>query len=244
MKRALLAEDDPVNRAFLCEALALLDWRVEAHEAGDTAARAAIVRHFDVLLLDLNLPGSDGLQILRSIRNLDSHASADSPALALTADPRPELHEHLRQHGFDAVATKPLSVDQLAQALAKLGFPAQPMHPSSGHDTPVSDTDLAPIWDDAQALATVAGNLATLAALRKLMLDDLPAQRDRVLAAPQSPQARDELHRLRAACGFCGAARLSHAVITLEDAEAASELEAALAQFVLAVEQTIAIATD
>lgn len=240
MKRALLAEDDPVNRAFLCEALSLLDWQVDAHETGDAAARAAIAQHFDALLLDLNLPDGDGLQTLRRIRNLDTHASADSPALALTADPRPELHEHLRQNGFDAVATKPLSVDQLAHALAKLGFPAEPMRAPSGHDALASDTGTVPIWDDTQALATVAGNIATLAALRKLMLDDLPTQRDRILAAPQSPQARDELHRLRAACGFCGAARLTHAVIALESAEEHAESETALTQFVRAVEQTLA----
>src|SRR5690606_27818673 len=92
------------------------------------------------------------------------------------------------------------------------------------------------VWDDAPALAAVADNPATLAALRKLMLADLPAQRDRILAAPHSPQARDELHRLRAACGFCGAALLAQAVIVPERAQT----EAALAQFVHALEQTLA----
>ena len=242
MKHALLAEDDPVNRAFLCEALALLGWQVVAFDNGEQAAEAAVAQCFDVLLLDLNLPGANGIDTLRHIRNLDSHASADAPALALTADHRPEQHQRLRQQGFDAVATKPLSVEQLAQTLARLGFSAGDVPASTENIAtvrPVSGATL-PVWDDAHALAGVAGNPATLAALRKLMLDDLPAQRDRILAAPQSRQAQDELHRLRAACGFCGAARLAQAVIELERAEANSEAQSALTHFVHAVEQTLA----
>ena len=235
MKRALLAEDDPVNRAFLCEALSLLGWRVDAFESGERAAEAAIAQSFDVLILDLNLPGADGITTLRHIRNLDSHASADAPALALTADHSPEQHERLRRQGFDAVATKPLSVEQLAHALAGLGFSTDTALPTSaGNDaTPIGTS---PVWDDAPALAAVAGNPATLAALRELMLADLPTQRDRILAAPHTQPARDELHRLRAACGFCGAALLAQAVIELEREES----EAALAQFIHAVEQTLA----
>ncbi len=235
MKRALLAEDDPVNRAFLSEALSLLGWQVEAFENGERAAETAIAQGFDVLILDLNLPGADGIATLRHIRNLDSHASADAPALALTADDRTQLHQHLRQQGFDTVATKPLSVEQLAHALAGLGFGTDTTLPASaGNDAAPIGT--SPVWDDAPALAAVANNPATLAALRGLMLNDLPTQRDRILAAPHTQPARDELHRLRAACGFCGAALLAQAVIELEREES----EAALAQFVRAVEQTLA----
>lgn len=239
MKRALLAEDDPVNRAFLCEALVLLGWQVDAFESGECAADAAISAAFDVLLLDLNLPGADGIATLRHIRNLDSHASADAPALALTADHSPEQHERLRRQGFDAVATKPLSVEHLAKALAGLDFSSDASLPAvNDEDTAPGGT--APVWDDGPALAAVAGNSATLAALRQLMRDDLPAQRDRILAAPHSQHARDDLHRLRAACGFCGAAALMHAVIALERADSGPASGAALADFTHAVAQTLA----
>lgn len=243
MKRALLAEDDPVNRAFLCEALALLGWQVDAFETGERAAAAAIAQGFDVLVLDLNLPGDDGIATLRHIRNLDSHASADAPALALTADHCPERHQGLRRQGFDAVATKPLSLAQLAQALAGLGFCADaPLPSSDGEDA--APAGAPPTWDDAPALAAVAGNRATLAALRKLMLDDLPAQRDRILAARQAQAARDDLHRLRAACGFCGAAALMHAVTALERAAPGPASEAALDRFARTVAQTLATSPE
>lgn len=214
MKRALLAEDDPVSRSFLCEALALSGWEVEAFERGESAAEAAIARPFQVLILDLNLPGADGIATLRRIRNLDSHASADAPALALTADDRPDQHRQLRHAGFDAVATKPLSMARLDALLLSLTGPTPAPHtvPTSAPQAMMS----LPIWDDAGALPSVGGQTDILAALRHLLLGDLPAQRTTVLAAPDSQQARETLHRLRAACGFCGAARLAHIVRVLE----------------------------
>ena len=240
MKRALLAEDDPTSRAFLGEALALLGWQVEAFATGEDAIAAAIARVFDVLLLDLHLPGADGVEVLRRIRNHDHHACADTPALALTADARPDLHHRLRQQGFDAVASKPLSLAQLERVLATLDDGTQSATSTATRADPTLATSALPIWDDAQALATLGGNRETLAALRRLMLDDLPGQRARILTDPATPAARSELHRLRAACGFCGAARLGRAVAEMEDAAAGQTHEAASLGLAAALEQTLA----
>lgn len=239
MKRALLAEDDPTSRTFLTEALGLSGWQCEAFVSGEDAAAAAIAQRFDVLLLDLNLPGIDGVQTLRRIRNLDSHASADAPALALTADDRPQLHQDLQRQGFEAVVSKPVSVAQLAQALAALGF-ASTLGPSpQTAGIAQADDRAAPIWDDTAALATVGGNPEILDALRQLMLADLPGQRDQIIAAPDSDAARTALHRLRAACGFCGAARLAQAVIALERLPATADVDTALDAFARVVNQTL-----
>lgn len=264
MKPALLAEDDPASRAFLSEALQLLGWQCEAFETGTAAAQAAIARRFEVLLLDFNLPDGDGIQYLRMIRNLDSHASSDSPALALTADDDALLHARLRNNGFDAVATKPLSIEQLGQVLTGLGLnPAsadrqedsrisEAGHGDSGYragEVAAAWEDL-PLWDDAAGLATVGNNPAILSSLRELMLRDLPGQRDQILADPHSHEARQHLHRLRAACGFCGAARLAAAVNALESALAqpsgsdGPEIRAAITALELCIRQTQAQAPD
>lgn len=251
MKAALLAEDDPASRAFLSEALQLLGWQCEAHETGTAAAQAAITRHFDVLVMDFNLPDGDGIQYLRMIRNLDSHASADTPALALTADDDAQLHARLRNSGFDAVATKPLSIEQLNEVLVGLGLgqaDADHKNDASGHraaQQPVAPESL-PLWDDHAGLSTVGNNPATLASLRELMLRDLPGQRDRILQDPYSPEARQDLHRLRAACGFCGAARLAAAVNAFERITTPSsnhrkpDTATALAALEQAIAQTLA----
>lgn len=239
MKRALLAEDDPTSRAFLCDALALLGWQVEAFANGEDAITAAIARSFNVLVLDLNLPGVDGVEVLRGIRNHDHHACADTPALALTADDRAEQHQRLRRQGFDAVASKPLSLAQLERVMTALDEGIQHARPITTHPDPALAASALPIWDDAQALITLGGNRDTLAALRRLMLDDLPDQRARILADPTTSTARTELHRLRAACGFCGAARLGRAVADMENAAPGQAAQAASLGLAAAIEQTL-----
>jgi HPt (histidine-containing phosphotransfer) domain-containing protein len=76
-----------------------------------------------------------------------------------------------------------------------------------------------PNWDDAAALTALKGEQAHVDALRRLFLDELPAQRQAVLAALAAgdiERAGRDLHRLRASCGFVGAARLAEAVRGLE----------------------------
>ena len=248
MKLALLAEDDPVSRAFLVEALLLLGWRCHAFETGEAAAAAAIEQRFELLLLDLNLPGHDGIDVLRRIRNLDTHASVDAPALALTADHDPAQHRRLRRSGFDAVATKPISLHCLAAALAYLGLASEEI--AADCQTPDSDAspapapDTLPIWQDGPALAAVGGDAATLAALRELMLRDLPQQCERILADPTSESARRELHRLRAACGFCGATHLARAVAALEQARCDVPDAALVEAFADSAARTLATTPD
>ena len=73
-------------------------------------------------------------------------------------------------------------------------------------------------WDDAQALSAAGGNRGIVDALRGMMLDELPRQRDLIDSALQrrdASAARHELHRLRASCGFCGATALALSVDAL-----------------------------
>jgi CheY-like chemotaxis protein len=236
MKRALLCEDDPISSTFLSDALDALGWRVEAFAFGQAAATAAIERRFDVLLLDLNLPDIDGLQLLRTVRNHDQHASADSPALVLTADDRFELHQQLRRQGFDAVLAKPVSLENLRGALATLVDDAAPVVAEVAPRQPMT---ALPIWDDAAALRALGGRHQTVQAMRALMLAELPAQCEQILREPDSPASHALLHRLRAACGFVGAARLAQAVIELEDTHSPTQRLLACTAFGTAVDELL-----
>lgn len=194
MHDVLLAEDEPVSRAFLLDALRALGRRCDAVGDGRTALAQANARRYDLLLLDLDLPGLRGEALLAQLRAASGAASRDTPAIALTADPDPALHHVLRRQGFAAVGTKPLALAALARLLDVVAEPG------------------APRWDDAAALRATHGDSGILAALRRLMLEDLPRQRRSVVDAAargETGAARAELHRLRAACGFCGAAALA-----------------------------------
>jgi HPt (histidine-containing phosphotransfer) domain-containing protein len=79
--------------------------------------------------------------------------------------------------------------------------------------TPLAD------WDDDAALIALNGNREHVAMLRKLFLDELPAAKHAVLSSFQAAddeRLRGALHKLRASCGFVGAAKLAKAVARLQ----------------------------
>ncbi len=215
--KVLLVEDDPVSRAFLEEALTSLGWKVAAFGEAMPALEHARQNTFALLATDRNLPDLSGENLLAALRSDTASLSRTARALALTADADPQRHATLRAAGFDAVAMKPILLDVLAKLLASLGFPTD--NATAESFAPATPTrEEIPHWDDAAGLRAVGGKPASLAALRQMLQRDLPAQCARIeTALPIDPiTARAELHKLRAACGFTGAARLGQAVNDLD----------------------------
>lgn len=234
MNAILLAEDEPVSRRFLGEAIQSLGYACEAVPDGAQALAAARARRFALLVLDMNLPGLPGPQVLRRLRSDPDAASSATPAIALTADHAADTRRNLLDAGFTAVGTKPIDLPALQRLLR------EPRDTLAG-----SGPGLAPAaadWDEASASRATGGRAEVVAALRALMRLELPAQRASVAQAVQQADhaaARAELHRLRAACGFCGAANLARAVDALQHALDRGTAEAALPAFLAAVDRLL-----
>lgn len=224
LPRILLLEDDPVSAAFLAEAIAALPARVE-HAASLAEARA-LGGDQSLWLFDANLPDGTGASLLAEWRA----RGLRTPALAHTAEARREELDALIDAGFAEVLLKPLTIAQLQGAIRRmLGLnPSQDARGSAGIDAPRCGK--SPVWDDAAALRALNGQRAHVEAMRGLFLQELPQTVARVVDAFARDDAalRAELHRLTAACGFVGAARLRAAVDALRDAPSSS---AALARF-------------
>jgi PAS domain S-box-containing protein len=122
----LVAEDNEINalltRALLVKlghrptiaangAAALEHWRA-AHAAGTP---------FDLVLMDVHMPGIDGLEAARRIRADESgHNGRRTPIIALTANAFAEDREACRRAGMDGFLVKPLGREQIAAAIAQL----------------------------------------------------------------------------------------------------------------------------
>lgn len=231
----LLAEDEPVSQRFLCDALQALGYRCEAVGDGRRALERATAQRFDLLLLDVNLPELSGPEALAGLRRTPVAASQRTPAVALTADDEPRVRQRLLDAGFAAVGTKPISVVELATLLDSVLL---------GVDPEAAQYENVALWDDRAALRATGGNRDIVTALRDLMRKELPGQRAAIVAAVDRGDvtaARDELHRLRAACGFCGAIALSLAVDRLHAALAVSKPDRnSLTLFLTEIEQLLA----
>lgn len=211
LPRVLLLEDDAVSAAFLADAIAMWPADVEVATDAATARRLALQHAFDLWLFDAEVADGDALGLLQALRA----AGRPAAALAHTADPHAARVEALRTGGFSAVLAKPLGVEALHAALdAAMAAPGPVRVAEPAWHWPAPD---AGVWDDAAA-RRASGDDAAVRRLRALLQAELPAVDD---TARRARIDRDHgglrrcLHRLRAACGFTGAARLGEAATRL-----------------------------
>ena len=118
--RVLVAEDHPVNRAYLEAVLDRLGHDAVFSEDGDGAVRAMQAQDFDVVLMDLHMPGMDGFAAARAIRAMPAPRGR-VPIVALTADAFQESRDRARRAGMDGFLTKPAHLPQLREVLERFG---------------------------------------------------------------------------------------------------------------------------
>jgi signal transduction histidine kinase/DNA-binding response OmpR family regulator len=116
--RILLAEDSPDGRtlvqAFLSDTRHHLDMVSDGRQAVERATQG----HYDVILMDLQMPVVDGLSAIRAIRQHEhEHALLPTPILALTAHAMPEHVQRSIDAGATAHVNKPLRKEQLLGAI-------------------------------------------------------------------------------------------------------------------------------
>jgi two-component system, cell cycle response regulator DivK len=116
--RVLIVEDNPLNLKLLRDVLLMAGFEViEARTGEDGVARAQDSRP-DVILMDLQLPGVDGTQAMRTIKA--SPSGSGIPIVALTAFAMSEDRDRALRNGFDGYLSKPISVRDLPRQIAEL----------------------------------------------------------------------------------------------------------------------------
>ena len=114
----LLVEDECVTRESARISLERHGYRVVAVDNGEKALEMTKAQRFDVILMDIKLPGLSGLEVIRLMRN--AHDTATSPpAIAFTGFHRNELPE-LEGCGFAAHIGKPFDLDELIRTIRRI----------------------------------------------------------------------------------------------------------------------------
>lgn len=140
----LVAEDNAPAREFLVEALAALGHRAVAAADGPSALAAAAEARFDAAILDLNLPGLDGIGVARALAALPHRPRL----VACSAELLPAARAAAHAAGIDTYLEKPVALAALAAALG----PGDPADPGSA----------ASIFERLRAPALAARTRATL----------------------------------------------------------------------------------
>ncbi|MEC5399518.1 PAS domain S-box protein [Uliginosibacterium sp. H1] len=202
--RILAADDVALNLELLTVVMKRLGHQLSTAPDGETGVRLAGDADYDLILMDVQMPGIDGLEAARRIRSQENkEARGRVPIIALTASVMDADRNAARDAGMDGFASKPLDLPALTREMARvLDLPAMPViDRKTGKQGPRVLDDRAGLarWGDARPLY--------VRALRQFADELSNAARTFRQAAGQddAPTPHQELLRLAHRLGGAGA---------------------------------------
>lgn len=124
MKKILLVEDDTLLSSILAGSMRNAGYDVECAYDGDSAVARTIERHFDLMLLDILLPGKDGFEVLSAVKSMN--ASKDIPVIVISNLSDPGTVERMNKGGAAGFIVKAHTTPELViEEVKKVLSPAQ-----------------------------------------------------------------------------------------------------------------------
>lgn len=234
--RVLVVDDNPANLKLVCEFLRGLGVEVLAHGSGYEAIETCEKQTFHLILMDVQMPGMDGLETTKALRAKESHNR--TPIVALTAHAVNEQKTQLLLAGMDDFLSKPVSEDDLKHIIARWV-----KEDESGDYEDIS-TDLPPSfignlppatepssisvaasprseffdWSESLRLSKHKPDLAT--DMLKMLISSLEETREKIISAFEQNALADLMevtHKLHGGCCYCGVPALRAASKALEE---------------------------
>lgn len=115
-KKILIADDETLMLSLLRELLNNAGYSTVTASSGKEAVELAIKELPSLIMLDINMPGMDGLEACRIIKN--TPATAEIPVIMLTAYASPEEINTALSYGAVSYITKPSAADEILQAVS------------------------------------------------------------------------------------------------------------------------------
>jgi PAS domain S-box-containing protein len=140
--KILLAEDNRVNQRLAVGLLERMGHRVVVVETGQAAVEACQAEAFDLVLMDIQMPGLDGLDATRAIRTNESDQGERLPIIAMTAHAMSGDRQRCLDAGMDEYLSKPIRIAELEEKIGQLIESAEP-DPPHQDDSEESDSELS-----------------------------------------------------------------------------------------------------
>lgn len=214
----LVVDDHPINRKLVRTLYERTGARVDEAESGEQAVRMARATDYDLIYMDIQMPGMTGIEAAEQIRAARHHRRTP-PIIAVTAGTLEGERDRLIRAGLDDCAVKPLQEDELwtltrkwvaPEKLGALGGSVGP--PGSGPTTAVKP-------DRSQALRIAGGNAQLADELFAMLVAELPEARERLhtaLSRLDVQAVQSEAHKLHGAASYCAVEPLRRAAAALE----------------------------
>lgn len=233
MKRVLVVDDNQTNQLVCSMMLEAMGHYADVVGSGPDAVSAVLALDYDLVLMDIQMPGMDGIEATKQIRSLPS-LNQSVPIVALTANVFPETRERCRAAGMNGFIQKPVSKTDLREALRRYEREAKSEIEENVAVDPLASADgnaeLAAIdpvkINELIDLFGVERFQTLFAVFAKEVADLSQALREEALTLDQESRLA---HRLKGISGDFGA-RLLHLTAKQHEALTASSDEAGAAE--------------
>ena len=210
--RLLCVDDNPANLLLVQTLLEDMGAEVVAVDSGYAALQAVQADTFDLVLMDVQMPGMDGRQATEAIRAWEVERQSSSlPIVALTAHAMANEKRALLQSGMDDYLTKPISERQLAQVVLKwTGLALRNQVPEPRAEKARGSADLD-VLDNEEGLRLAAGKPDLAADMLAMLLASLESDREAIRTARETDDHAgliERVHRLHGATRYCGVPQL------------------------------------
>ncbi len=198
--KVLVVDDHPANLLLVSTLLEDLGLTVLHADSGAAALACVEKEKVDMILMDIRMPGMDGLTATRAIRALHTHPRM--PIIAVTAHAMASERQEALAAGMDDYMTKPLQEAQLRRLILRWLQPGQRALDGHAQHAPVD-------WEEGRRLAAGKKDLAE--EMITMLVTGLPAEIEalhQALARGDREQLLDRVHYLHGACRYCGVPRL------------------------------------
>ena len=115
----LFVEDDAMNRRVVRDMLTVAGASMDEASDAETGLRMIDERDYDIILMDLRMPGMDGLTAIGHIR-ARADEKARLPVIVVTADTALDICQNCMDQGADEVILKPVAMNKLFDAIGRL----------------------------------------------------------------------------------------------------------------------------
>ncbi len=217
----LLVDDNPANLQLASELLRGLNTQVTQANSGKQAIEACGSNEFDVIFMDIQMPGMDGMEATRHIRALEQ-GKRRTPIIALTAHTITEQKAELLIAGMDDCISKPVNEAQLAHIINRwtslsgkkeVVIPIEEKPQNTHTREPIPTQDLTGSVD-IQLCLKLANNKPALARdMLSMLLSGLESEKQQInaaLTAGAFEELGELIHRLYGSTCYCGVPRLKH----------------------------------
>ena len=227
-KKILLAEDNPINTAVAIGILEKLGYHAKTVETGIDAIKELSTNHYDLVLMDIQMPDMDGFEATEIIRNTTSSVRNHSvPIIAMTAHAGKSYKDKCIASGMNGYISKPIEPQILIETMEKIFHNPAPLQINKASSQKPKNT----IFDKQTLLNRLCNDDKLLIELVSIFIETVPDKINELKTACGSEALEDIkriAHSIKGSASTIGALTIQDISLKIEKAAESSDLEKAV----------------